>query len=118
METKPADFGFTSIRYYKAKRYLTRSETEHLQELIQDQDGIISINLKQDGLSVEFYGHIVSELYIMELLKKGNFPFAPEPRKSRIKRFIENLAETNRKTYGDQRLDCCGLNHAKQSEYK
>lgn len=110
METKSIDLSFTSIRYYKAKRRLTQPEIEQIQELFQNQDGVISINLKPYGISVEFYGQLISETFIREMLQRIEFPFAPHHRSGRIKRFLERLAETNRKTYGNQHLDCCGLN--------
>ena len=109
METKSTDLSFTSIRYYKAKRRLTRPETEKLHEFFQNQDGVISMNLKPNGISVEFYGQVISETFIREMLQRIEFPFAPEPRSGRVKRFLERLAETNRKTYGNKHLDCCGL---------
>lgn len=31
--------------------------------------------------------------------------------KSKWNRYLEKMAETNEKLYGEQRLDCCGMNY-------
>ena len=35
--------------------------------------------------------------------------------KNRLEKFLKNLAEENKKSFGNERLDCCSLN---KREYK
>ncbi len=36
--------------------------------------------------------------------------------KAKWNRYLEKMAESNKKLYGEQRLDCCGMNHENSSK--
>lgn len=114
MKTNTSDLAFTSIRYYKADTKSTPEKVVQIVKELRNQEGITDIRFTNEGISVAFLGHLISDTFITELLRKAGFPFAKEKkRKNSLNRFLEKLGKINRETYGDQRLDCCGLNHAK-----
>ncbi len=84
--------------------------------------GISSAQLTSTGsrstLVLEYQTLVLSEKSVLDLVKESGINLRIEPARKRgvIGRFIDRLAESNQRTFGSNRLDCCDINRNDRPE--
>ena len=100
---------------FEAGKDLSDSDILFLESKISQIDGIESLTISNGTIDIEYSTFKQSEESVRDILKKHGYPV--QIRKNRkhgiMARFIENLAKSNKATYGSKKLDCCDLKHQK-----
>ncbi len=93
---------------FQSGRTLDQSEIGTIILRLSNEDGISDIRIEPDTVQLEYLNHLHSSASVKDALVRAGFPFIAQKKKPGIfKRFIEDLAQQNKKTYGNKRLDCC-----------
>jgi len=104
--------GMSSVTdQYSLADPVSAQESEALVTALEVVDGVETVTVVRKTVSVDHYREILSrEAIRRELLRLGvrlgNNARPGNP----FKRFVNRLADSNSKTFGDQPLDCCTLN--------
>jgi hypothetical protein len=96
--------------YLKSSEILNDDEIESLSTLLKSNKGIENFRISFDGIYLEYNSYLYSQIQIEEILFKTGFRKKKDRRLGFVRRQIKNLAKSNKKTYGSQKLDCCQLN--------
>jgi hypothetical protein len=96
--------------YLKSSEILNDDEIESLSALLKYNKGIENFRISSDGIYLEYNTYLYSQIQIEEILLKTGFRKKKDRRLGFFRRQITNLAKSNKKTYGNQKLDCCQLN--------
>lgn len=90
-----------------------------LLEAVHTIEGVEEVSLKDGVLHVEYCPQFVLLPYIEEKILEAGFTRSAaaekRQRKSFFSRFLDRLIESNEKTFGSERLDCCTLNEKKKT---
>ncbi len=82
--------------------------------LISKIEGIEKLSIANNAVEVCYYPQIISLTAIKSEFGKAGIAFAePVKAKGFLGRFIDRLAESNKKNFGSSKLDCCNLNNKK-----
>jgi len=93
-----------------------RTSLDQAIRTLGNNKGITEAFLKENILIVEYYSQIIGEEALRVLIGQSGLrlaeePDAPEKReRNPVKRYINRLAKSNEKRFGNRRLDCCDLN--------
>jgi hypothetical protein len=91
-------------------RALSQEEIRNILLNLSKLEGITSMNVESDFVSLEYYQHIQSQTSLKDSLVRAGFPFKSQNRKSGfLKKFIKKLGNENKKSFGNKRLECCDL---------
>jgi len=96
--------------YLQSSGLLNDDETERLSALFRMDRGIENFRISAEGVYLEYNTYLYSQIQIEELLLKNGFRAKKERRSGFAWRQIRNLAESNKKTYGNKKTDCCQSN--------
>ena len=92
-------------------RALSLEDAERIRIALARLEGIESIQTEGEVVSLVFYPEIFSLSLICEQLKRlGYEPIQEKKERNPFRRLMGNLAESNRKNFGSERLDCCTIN--------
>lgn len=91
-------------------RELESGDEEQLRLVFSKTEGVESITSDHGTVFVAFYPEIVGLSAIIENFTRLGYRIVQD-RKQRnpFKKFLGNLSESNQKTFGSERLDCCTL---------
>ena len=89
---------------------------ENIRMAFSKIEGIENLTVGNSVLEVSFFPQIVSPQLIKSIITEAGLTLI-ETRKSKgiFGRFVDRLAESNKKNFGSQKLDCCDLNKNKNS---
>jgi hypothetical protein len=74
-------------------------------------EGIDTFQSEGETVTVVFYPEIISLTKICESLRNLGYELIQENKqRNPFKRLLGSLAESNQKTFGSERLDCCTIN--------
>lgn len=99
------DYMHTS--YLKSSELLNDDEIERLSALLEHNKEIENFRISSGGVYLEYNAYLYSQIQIEEILLKTGFRKKKDRRLGFVRRQIRKLAESNKKTYGNQKLDCC-----------
>ncbi|MBN2481537.1 MAG: hypothetical protein JXB19_07350 [Bacteroidales bacterium] len=104
---------FNKTITYRFNKDLNKDEIQDLQERLKKVEGILSLEISSALIRIEYDTLCLAAKYIKEEMNNLGYPVKEirEKRRGILSRFIKNLADTNRKIYGNKKLDCCDLNH-------
>ncbi len=93
---------------YRFKQKLNEIDVSNLQSKLSTVQGISSCNITTESISVEYGTFQLTEEAIKESIKKFGYPIKKEKKKRKgiFRRFIDNLAKRNKKSFGSKKLDC------------
>lgn len=90
---------------------ISSERTESISSAISAMDGVESATIHAGSVSIEYYPVILSRKSMRkELIRLGVELEKNGKTNNPLKRFINRLAESNKKIYGSETLDCCKLN--------
>lgn len=79
---------------------------------LKKEKGILNVEFDKQSLSIDYNPYLISKKEIIfELETAGIHIATSEPKQKGFKKWISNLALQNKKNLGNQRLDCCDMNH-------
>lgn len=98
---------------YQFKKTLNHQEASSLKSKLAVVDGVESISFSEEQIEVNFSILKITAGAILEIINNLGYPAQIKTLKRAgiLKRFVESLARSNRKTFGDKKLDCCELKH-------
>lgn len=101
----------TSIEKYRPARLLHSGEIKNILIELTGLRGIMSLNVKDDFVRIEYYQQLLSPGLLKEALIRARFPFQMQNRSDNqgaFRKFILKLGEENRKEFGGRLPKCCG----------
>ena len=82
-------------------------------------DGIEYYDVIVGHVRVSYMPHILTVNTIMAAIEEGGYVAQTQmPQKSRWKRFIDRMVESNEKTFGTNKLDCCTMTSDQEKRTK
>jgi len=76
------------------------------------QPGILEVSVVDQNMVVGFNAYAMSEEELTSIMNDmGLKPNPGKVKKGHISRWLDNLAKTNKESFGAKRLDCCDMNH-------
>jgi len=78
---------------------------------LKDEDGIQTVEFSNQTFSINYNPYVISKNEIVHELNLMGIHREEELKERGIKKWLSNLAKQNKKNLGNQRLDCCDLNH-------
>lgn len=100
------DYMHTFHRY--SSHQITESDTRRLSALFAHDKGIENFRISPEGIYLEYNTYIYSLKQIEEILDKNGFKETREKIPGFFMKQIRHLADSNKKTFGDRKPDCCG----------
>jgi len=94
--------------YRKSSHLITEGDTKRLSGLFAHDRGIENFRISPDGVYMEYNAHIYSSDRLEEMLLKNGFSEEKEKKGGFLMRQIQHLADSNKKSFGDRKPDCCG----------
>jgi len=96
---------------FHLNREVLPEDAERLRLVFYERRRSRELSTEGDTVCVIFYPEILSVSTISEnLVKLGYEIVQDEKPRNPFKRFIGNMAKSNQKTFGSERLDCCTIN--------
>ncbi len=95
------------------KKHLNEDDMVNLQSKLEKVEGIESMNISAQSVSIEYVPlHLTAEL-VKEIINNAGYPLKDLKikRKGFFRRFIDDLAKSNKESFGNKKLDCCDLKH-------
>ncbi len=85
------------------------------QALIDSRNGIQTISFSGNLITVGYNPYQISEANVEKLISDLGIEVTGKPQKTGfLKRWILNMAKSNKENLGSGRLDCCDLNKKKE----
>lgn len=96
---------------FKVSRKLLQEEIHKCTSILKPLEGITDLEIMNQMISVTYNPYLISDKEIARLLDNLKIEILPTAAKCGIiKSWIDKLGRNNKKVYGNQHLDCCGLN--------
>lgn len=95
-----------TLRFVKV---LNNHDIFYLRTKLSSVSGIGSIHISTNFARINYNPFQITEEYIKDIMNFQGVEVKTEKKPGRFKRFITFLAKGNRKTFGNKKLDCCGL---------
>ena len=89
---------------------------KELESVLSNLQGVESLRFEKDRIHISFYPQLISLQTIKAEIEKAGMAPQPKRSKSFIARYLDRMIESNRKSFGNGRLDCCDLNRKKTSK--
>jgi hypothetical protein len=84
-----------------------------LESILSSLQGVESLRFDKDRIHISFYPQLISLQTIKTEIEKAGMAPEPKRRKGFFARYLDRMIESNRKSFGNGRLDCCDLNSKK-----
>ncbi len=98
----------TSIEKYQPARLLSSSEIKNILIELTGLRGIMSLNVEDDFVRIEYYQQLLSPGLLKDALGRAGFPFQMHSQRQGVfRKFILKLGEENRKEFGGRPPKCC-----------
>lgn len=100
---------------YSFNKVLNDYDKSHLESRLVKVDGIDSIDITKESIIIEYVTLQLAEESVKEIIEKSGYPLKKIKKKGKgsFRRFIDNLARSNKESFGNKKLDCCDLKHKK-----
>lgn len=99
-----------TVKYLFTKR-LTDDDIKILNTKLSELEGLESYDLSDEFILIDFMIFKQSEKSLKQYLVNLGFPVMckKEKKPGIFKRWIDNLAKSNKESFGSKKLDCCEL---------
>lgn len=101
------------LEYVDFQKTFENSEIaeDYLVKTLREIEGVEEIKITQKGIGIKFNRYLISRSGIIKVMKELGFSIVSDNKKTgRFGSFINKLAKSNKKSFGNQKLDCCDLN--------
>ena len=98
---------------YKFIKLLNDKNIFYLKSKLKNFDGIDFFDISNDEIEIEYSTLKLSEKGIFELFIQLGYPLEliKQVKYNLFKRFMNDLAKSNKESFGSKKLDCCDLKH-------
>lgn len=93
--------------YLKSSDIIDDDDIEKFSALLQHEKGVESFRISSEGVYLEYNAYLYTQSQTEEILCKNGFRKKKDQRSGFVMKRIRNLAESNKKTYGNRTPDCC-----------
>jgi len=100
-----------NILTYILDHQSTSDERTQIRQLLGDLPGIEVVYFKGNEINVKYSAFKIAKEYIIEILENNGYKKARSKKKGIFQRFLDKLIKTNKKEFGNKKLDCCDLNY-------
>jgi len=107
---------YTTISHYLYEGRPEKEAIDHLIEKLLTDNNIIDVNTDDGSISIEYYQQLTSSENLQLLIENSGIKLNHKQEekervyeKNPIKRFLNRMAESNEKNFGNKKLDCCDL---------
>ena len=110
---------FIQTHQMRTKEKLSEDLKKACQALIDSQNGIQTISFSENRITVEYNPYQITKKNLEKLISDLGIEISNKPEKqSFLKRWLKDLAKSNKESLGSGRLDCCDLsrNHKETKE--
>ncbi|MDA3809379.1 MAG: LDCC motif putative metal-binding protein [Spirochaetaceae bacterium] len=111
---------YTGIAHYDFRTKPDRGSVDRLIEKLLNDNNIVDVNTGENSISIEYYQQLTSREKLQTLIENAGIELKIQESDSEIiyeknpfKRFINRMAASNEKRFGNKRLDCCDLHNEK-----
>ena len=96
---------------FKYDEESTKESIPYVKQTLNKINGVSHVAEDQDGLTVSYNPYSVSDTNLIREMKKMGFLPLKEAKKKKgiVARWLDKMARANKKSFGNQRLDCCEL---------
>lgn len=91
----------------KSSGSINESDVRRLRALFEHDKGIENFRISPDSIYLEYNTYLYSSNQIDKILHTYGFRERMEKKHGFFMTQIRNLAESNKKTYGNRKPDCC-----------
>lgn len=99
---------YIKIIYREPSHQITESDTRSLSTLFANDKGIENFRISMEDIYLEYSTYIYSLKQIEDILDKNGFRETREKKPRFFMKQIRHLADSNKRTFGDHKPDCCG----------
>ena len=99
---------YINIIYREPSHQITESDTGRLSTFFSNDKGIENFRISPEGIYLEYNTYIYSLKQIEDFLDKNGFRETREKKPRFFMKQIRHLADSNKRTFGDRKPDCCG----------
>lgn len=92
---------------HRSSQELTGEDIKRFRALLEPNKGIENLQISPDNIYLEYNPYIYSSQQVEEILYNNGFRIRKEKKPGFLKRQLLSLADSNRKTFGDRKPDCC-----------
>jgi copper chaperone CopZ len=85
-----------------------------VKKALSDIDGVERLDAEPGLVSVSYYPDVLSLEIIKKQIENLGYSVGKRERKGRFQRLVDRMIESNQKSFGSQRLDCCDINSKKK----
>lgn len=100
---------------YRFNKVLNDYDISFLQSKLVTVEGLNSVDVSTESISVEYGSFQLTEEAVKDVIINFGYQIkkAKKKKKGIFGRFIDNLAKSNKESFGNKKLDCCDLKHKK-----
>jgi hypothetical protein len=103
--------GYISTEDLFVKGWPNDGSQTKIRDALLDINGVEHVDITGKKIHFEFYPNVVSKNQITgKISSLGCLIKTEKQKKGFFSRYVERMAETNRRQFGNERLDCCKLN--------
>ena len=89
---------------------------ETIETALSKEKGISSAEVILGQARISFYPQLISMENIECLFEQSGYPIEkPEKKRGRWNRFLERIIDSNEKSFGTRKLDCCTMNYGHET---
>lgn len=99
---------YINTLYRKSSQRITEGDSSRLSALFANDQGIENFRISTESIYLEYSTYIYSLKQIEDILDKNGFRETREKKPRFFMKQIRHLADSNKRTFGDRKPDCCG----------
>lgn len=105
---------FIQTHQMRTKEKLSDDLKKACQALIDSPNGIQTISFSENLITVGYNPYQITEENVEKLISDLGIKISNKPEKQGfLRRWLKDMAKSNKESLGSGRLDCCDLNHKK-----
>jgi len=101
---------FIQTHQLRTPKPLSEDLKKACQALIDSRNGIHTISFSENLITVEYNPYQITEENVEKLISDLGVKITAPEKKGFLKRWLKNMAKSNKESLGSGRLDCCDLN--------
>ena len=108
---------YTAISQFLYESRPNKEAIDHLMNSLLSDKNIIDVTTDEESISIEYYQQLICYESLQLLIETFGIELSIKQNKKEliyernpIKRFLNKMAKSNEKNFGNKRLDCCKLN--------
>ncbi len=96
---------------FPIENFKDRSDFNRIEESLKAIAGVEALSMEDGNLNISYYSDAVSAGTVRRTIDSLGYKMEKKRKKKNpFERFVTRLAESNKKNFGGESLDCCTLN--------